>query len=57
MLVADRPAPGLRASARPSPDTVSNNHLFYAAQWFFFAVAALVIYALALRKRLKAEDA
>lgn len=57
MLVSDRPAEGLRASARPSPDTVPNNHLFYAAQWFFFAAAASVIYALALRTRLKGENA
>lgn len=56
MLVADRPADGLRASAKPSPDTVSNNHRAYAVQWFLFAAAALVIYALALRKRLKEED-
>lgn len=56
MLVADRPATGLRASAKPSPDTVSNNHLSYAVQWFLFAAAALVIYGLALRKRLREED-
>ena len=53
MLVSDRPAEGLRASARPSPDTVPNNHRGYALQWFLFAVAALVIYILALRKRLE----
>jgi len=56
MLVADRPAAGLRASARPSPDTVPNNHVSYAVQWFLFAAAALVIYVLALRKRLKDQD-
>ena len=56
MLVADRPADGLRASARPSPDTVPNNHRAYAVQWFLFAAVALIIYALALRKRLKEED-
>jgi cytochrome oxidase assembly protein ShyY1 len=56
MLVADRPASGLRASARPSPDTVPNNHVSYAVQWFLFAAAALVIYVLALRKRLKDQD-
>ena len=48
---------GLVASAPPSPASIPNNHLFYAAQWFFFAAAATVIYALALLKRLKAEDA
>ena len=56
MLVADTPAPGLRTSAKPSPDTVPNNHVSYAVQWFLFAAAALVIYVLALRKRLKDED-
>jgi len=50
MIVAERPAPGLEASARPSAD-VANNSLAYAFQWFFFAAAAAVIYALALRKR------
>ena len=48
---------GLVASAPPSPSSIPNNHLFYAAQWFFFAVAALVIYVLAWRKRLKGEQA
>ncbi len=56
MLVADQPAAGLRASARPSPDTVPNNHIGYAVQWFLFAAAALTIYALALHARLKAEE-
>jgi surfeit locus 1 family protein len=28
-----------------------NNHLMYAGQWFFFALTALVIYVLALRKK------
>lgn len=57
MLVADRPAPGLRASARPSPDSVPNNHRAYAVQWFLFAAAALVIYTLAVRKRLREKNA
>ena len=48
---------GLAASAPPSPASIPNNHLFYAAQWFFFAAAAAVIYALALRKRLKEDSA
>jgi cytochrome oxidase assembly protein ShyY1 len=46
---------GLAASAPPSPASIPDNHLFYAAQWFFFAVAALVIYAIAVRKRLNSE--
>jgi cytochrome oxidase assembly protein ShyY1 len=56
MLVADTAAPGLHPSARPSPDTVPNNHISYAVQWFLFAAIALIIYTLALRKRLKDQD-
>ena len=56
MLVADRPADGLRASARPSPSTVPNNHRGYAIQWFLFAAIALIIYVLALRARPKEES-
>jgi surfeit locus 1 family protein len=52
-LVAASPPPGLQASAPPSLDTIPNNHLSYAIQWFAFAATALVIYALAVRKRLK----
>lgn len=50
-LIADPPAAGFAASARPDPADVPNNHLAYAVQWFFFAGVALVIYGLALRKR------
>lgn len=50
-LVAASPGPGLMASAPPSPDTIPNNHLSYAIQWFLFAGIALVIYVLALRWR------
>ena len=56
MLVANRPAAGLRASAKPSPDTIPNNHISYAVQWFLFAAVALVIYILALRTRMKDES-
>ena len=56
MLVSDRPAEGLRASAPPSPDTVPNNHRAYAVQWFLFAAIALIIYVLALRARLKKDQ-
>ena len=41
----------LEASQPPGPETIANNHLLYALQWFFFAAAAAVIYVLALRKR------
>ena len=53
MLVADVPVAGLRASAVPSADDTPNNHLAYAVQWFLFAAAALVIYILAVRRRLR----
>ena len=51
-LVADPPLAGLHALARPDPGSIPNNHFAYAMQWFLFAITALVIYALALRKRL-----
>ena len=51
ILVADRPAPGLQPNAMPSIDSIPNNHLAYAVQWFLFAAIALVIYGLALRRR------
>jgi surfeit locus 1 family protein len=53
MLIADAPVAGLRASAVPSADDTPNNHLAYAVQWFLFAAAALVIYILAVRRRLR----
>ncbi len=51
ILHASPPAPGLDPLAPPDPADVPNNHLAYAGQWFFFALTALVIYVLALRKR------
>ena len=53
-LVADPPLAGLAANARPDPSDIPNNHLSYAVQWFLFAATALVIYVLAVRKRLHA---
>ncbi len=50
-LVADPPQAGLEPLAKPDPNDLPNNHLAYAGQWFFFAITALVIYALALRAR------
>ncbi|HYD24486.1 MAG TPA: SURF1 family cytochrome oxidase biogenesis protein [Croceibacterium sp.] len=41
----------LKPLAAPDPGDVPNNHLMYAGQWFFFALTALVIYVLALRKK------
>lgn len=52
-LVSDKAVPGLQPSAPPSPETTPNNHLVYALQWFFFALAAAVIYILALKRRQK----
>lgn len=50
-LVAAPPQAGLTQLALPDPRNLPNNHLSYAVQWFLFALTALVIYALALRKR------
>jgi surfeit locus 1 family protein len=50
-IVASPPLAGLEASAKPDPGDLPNNHLAYAGQWFFFALTALVIYVLALRRR------
>jgi surfeit locus 1 family protein len=55
-LIADPPLAGLAQSAIPDPKTIPNNHWSYAIQWFLFAGVAVVIYALALRKRLAARD-
>ena len=53
-LIASPPQAGLGQLAAPDPDAVSTTpmgHLSYAIQWFAFATIALVIYALALRKK------
>lgn len=52
-LVASNAAPGLQASAPPSMDSIPNNHRSYAVQWFLFAGLAVLIYLLAMRKKLK----
>ena len=54
-LVSAPPLAALGANETPDPRTIPNNHLSYAIQWFFFAATALVIYALALRKRWRTE--
>ncbi len=54
-LIADPPLAGLQTNARPDPKDITNNHLSYAVQWFIFAGVALVIYGLAVRKRLAGE--
>jgi cytochrome oxidase assembly protein ShyY1 len=57
LVAASSPA-GLEPSAMPTTESVVQTtpagHRFYALQWFAFAVAALVIYVLALRKRMRA---
>jgi surfeit locus 1 family protein len=55
-VVADPPLAGLEPNARPDPKDLPNNHWSYAIQWFLFSLTALVIYGLALRKRLAASD-
>lgn len=52
-LVASPAVAGLADMPPPDPADLPNNHMSYAVQWFFFALTALVIYALALRKRIK----
>jgi surfeit locus 1 family protein len=52
-LVADPPLAGLEANARPDPADILNNHLAYAVQWFLFALTALVIYGIAVWKRMR----
>jgi cytochrome oxidase assembly protein ShyY1 len=54
-LVAASAPPGLEPSAEPSLASIPNNHRSYAVQWFAFALIALVIYGLAVRKRLNAR--
>jgi len=56
-LVADPPRAGLLPLERPDPFDLPNNHLAYAWQWFLFALTALVIYALAVRKKVLGQDA
>lgn len=51
MLIADTPMAGLAANPAPDIESVPNNHLAYAVQWFLFAAVAVVIYILALRRR------
>jgi len=51
MLVADPPTAGLAANRLPTIESIPNNHLAYAGQWFFFAAVAAVIYILAIRHR------
>ena len=51
MLTAATASPPLAPSQPPAIDSVPNNHMSYAFQWFFFAATALTVYVLALRRR------
>jgi cytochrome oxidase assembly protein ShyY1 len=51
ILTAATAAPPLVPSQPPAIDSIPNNHMSYAVQWFFFAAAASVIYVLALGRR------
>ena len=51
ILTSAAAPPPLVPSQPVAIDSVPNNHISYAFQWFFFAAAALVIYVLALRRR------
>ena len=52
ILVAEAARPPLVPSAPPTLDTIPNNHLSYAIQWFSFAAILAVIYGLWLFRRL-----
>lgn len=54
-LVADPPLAGLAPNAKPDPRDIPNNHFAYAMQWFLFAATALVIYAIAVWKRVRGK--
>ena len=49
-LVLETAEPPLMPSAPPGLETISNNHLSYAVQWFSFAAILAVIYGLWLRR-------
>lgn len=50
ILVADHAQPPLLSSAPPTIDTIPNNHLTYAVQWFGFAAVLAAIYGIWLRR-------
>lgn len=60
-LVAATAPPGLEPSKVPDASSISPvtpaDHRLYAATWFSLAAIALIIYCLALRKRLKEQRA
>ena len=54
--MADEALPPLLPSAPPTIDTIPNNHLSYAVQWFSFAAILAIIYGLWMRRRLAPGD-
>ena len=50
-LTAATASPPLARSQPTSIEYIPNDHMLYALQWFFFAIAAAAIYLLAVRKR------
>ena len=54
MIVADTPPLGLKPNPPADLSAVPNNHLAYAVQWFLFAAIAAIIYAIAVRRRMRA---
>ena len=52
-LIAGKPPAGMQPLAPPDPRDIPNNHFAYAIQWFLFAGVAALIYAIALRKRMR----
>lgn len=55
-LVSETAPPPLLPSAPPSSDTIPNNHMGYAVQWFAFAVTLLIIYGVYVRRRRAAGE-
>jgi len=55
LIVAETPAPDLYNSKQPDPEEETNTSWSYAGQWFFFALTALLIYWLAIRRRWRDE--
>ena len=56
VLVAKKGLSGLKDPAIPNVNSVPNNHLAYAIQWFLFAAIATGIYAILLWRRFKGHN-
>ncbi|PZN94936.1 MAG: hypothetical protein DCF31_08295 [Alphaproteobacteria bacterium] len=52
MLIPDTAVPPLQRSQMPAADSLPDNHLSYALQWFGLAAVLASIYAIWLRRRL-----